>query len=68
MARYNVKKDGVVDAVRIYTDEYATPYADLILAFGGERTICWTNVEQRNEYLQGINGYTLFYDENEIYI
>ena len=65
MNRYDVKRDGVVDAVRIYIDEYATPYADLVLSFGGVRTICWTNIEQRKEYLPGITGYTLFYDERE---
>lgn len=63
MKRYNVQRDGIVNAVRIYIDEHATPYADLILAFGGKRTIRWTDVEQRKEYAPGINGYTLFYDE-----
>lgn len=51
-------------AVRIYfADGLCTPYADLKFSDGVMETIEWTNVKQRKEFLQYINGYTLFYDE-----
>lgn len=63
--KYDVKRDGIVNAVRIYYKSGSTPYADLAFSYGGMVTIQWTNVEQRTEYMSGINGYTLFYDERE---
>ena len=65
--KYDMARDGIVNAVRIYykNGHGPTPYADLAFAYGGMVTIQWTNVEQRTEYMQGINGYTLFYDERE---
>ena len=51
-------------AVRIYfTNGDFTPMADLKFSDGVMETIEWTNVKQREEFLQYINGYTLFYDE-----
>ena len=51
-------------AVRIYfADDSFTPMADLKFSDGVMETIEWTNVKQREEFLQYINGYTLFYDE-----
>ena len=64
-SKYDVSRDGVISAVRIYYKNGSTPYADLALAYGSMVTIQWTSVEQRREYMSGINGYTLFYDERE---
>lgn len=51
-------------AVRIYfIKDDSTPMADLKFSDGVMETIEWTNVKQREEFLQYINGYTLFYDE-----
>lgn len=63
--KYDIMKDGIVMAVHIYTDEYETPYAELIFAYGGKATIQWNSADQRNEYMPGIDGYTLFYDERK---
>ena len=63
--KYDVSRDGVITAVRIYYKNGPTPYAGLAFSHGGFVTIQWTNVEQRMEYMSGINGYTLFYDERE---
>jgi hypothetical protein len=51
-------------AVRIYfINGGYTPMADLKFSDGVMETIEWTNVKQRKEFSQYINGYTLFYDE-----
>lgn len=61
---YEPTYDGAVIAIRIYyRQNRAVPMADLIFAYGGMETIEWTNVEQRNEYMKGINGYTFIFDE-----
>lgn len=62
---YDVMRDGTVVAVRIYEGKGGMPYAELILAFGGRRTICWVDVNHRNTYAPGITGYTYFYDERQ---
>lgn len=54
---------GVV-AIRIYLSEYgSTPMADLRMADGVVETIQWTDVRQRKQFEDKINGYTLIYDE-----
>jgi hypothetical protein len=64
--KYNQYQDGSVKAIRIYyADNGISPMADLILAYGGKITIQWDNIEQREIYSKGINGYTLYYDERE---
>lgn len=61
---YNTIKDGAVIAIRIYKDcSGIFPLADLRLAFGGIKTIRWDCPSEREVYKDGINGYTLFYDE-----
>ena len=53
-----------VKCIRIYYGEYGTtPMADLLMADGVVETIEWTNVRQRNQFKDKINGYTLIYDE-----
>lgn len=54
-----------VIAVRIYYGLNATPMADLKMTDGVVETIQWTDVKQRKEFENRINGYTLFYDERE---
>lgn len=62
---YNPLRDGAVLAIRIYFAEGScNPMADLVLAYDHKKvTIDWVNVEQREMYEAGINGYTLIYDE-----
>jgi len=60
---YEPTKHGAVTAIKIYYKEDRTPMADLAFCFGGKTTIEWTNVEQRNAYKKGINGYTFIFDE-----
>jgi hypothetical protein len=62
---YEPSKNGVITAIRIYYLNDRTPMAQLVFAFGGTVTIEWTNPEQRNIFKDGINGYTLFFDERE---
>lgn len=54
-------------AIRIYFDENSatprTPMADLLMVDHVVETIEWTNVKQREQFEEGINGYTLIYDE-----
>ncbi len=64
--KYDVNKDGAVLAIRIYFAEDRNPMADLILAYGHKKvTIDWVNTEQRAEYMPGITGYTVIYDERD---
>jgi hypothetical protein len=67
MTTYDPKRDGGVIAIRIYEEEgnETHPQADLVFAFGGTRTITWTNMEERESFHEGINGYTVFFDERE---
>ena len=53
-----------VNAVRIYWDGL-TPMADLKFAYGEPVTIQWNDAEERAKYADGINAYTLIYDERE---
>ena len=62
---YDPARDGAVVAVRIYYggDVCFTPMAELAFAFGGTVTFEWTNVNLREYYSKGINGYTFIFDE-----
>ena len=62
---YDPTKNGAVTAIRIFYGEDRTPMAELAFAFGGTATIEWTNVEMRKKYIEGINGYTFFFDERD---
>lgn len=64
-AFYNSTINGAVNAIRIFYGENQTPMAELAFAFGGTATIEWTNVEMRKKYIEGINGYTFFFDERD---
>jgi hypothetical protein len=57
-----MKNVGVL-AIRIYLGGNCTPMADLRMADGVVETICWVDVKARKQFEQGINGYTLIYDE-----
>lgn len=63
--KYDIKKHGVVTAIRIFEEMGEMfPKAELFFALTKETiTITWTNKEEREEYLSGINGYTIIYDE-----
>ncbi len=50
-------------AVRIYFDVNATPMADIRMNDGVVEHITWTDVRQRKQFQDAINGYTLIYDE-----
>jgi len=63
--KYIPSKDGAVTAIRIYYENDRTSMAELAFAFGGTATIEWTNVDERNIYLSGMNGYTFVFDERE---
>lgn len=60
--KYDPRTKGTVTAIKIFLDG-ATPRATLAFAFGGYVTIAWNNVEEREQYMAGINAYTLIYDE-----
>jgi len=60
---YDVNKQGPITAIRITEEGSSLPQAVLVFAHGGSVTITWTNIEQREKYAEGINGYTLIYDE-----
>lgn len=61
---YDVNKTGVVIAVRIFFKRGSfNPYAELVFAFGGSVIVNWANTEETKQYSEGINCYTLFYDE-----
>ncbi len=53
-----------VNAIRIYWDGI-TPMADLKFAYGEPVTIQWNDAKERAKYANGINAYTLIYDERE---
>lgn len=53
-----------VNAIRIYWNGII-PMAELKFAYGDNVTIQWNNDEERAKYADGINAYTLFYDERE---
>lgn len=58
-------KAGVI-AIRIYFRDYPfakTPWADLLMSDGVVETIQWTDVKERKQFENRINGYTLIYDE-----
>lgn len=64
--QYSPEKHGIVIAVRIYNSNniYLDPRAELVLAFDNRHVdIGWTNVKEREMFMPGINGYTLFFDE-----
>lgn len=63
MDNYSVEKNGAVVAMRIFLEDSRKPMAELAFAYGGTATIDWTNVAEREKYKEGINGYTLIYDE-----
>lgn len=52
-----------VIALRIYYAFDRQPMADLLMSDGVIETIEWTNVKQRKQFAERINGYTLVYDE-----
>lgn len=52
-----------VIALRIYYAFDRIPMADLLMSDGVIETIEWTNVKQRKQFAECINGYTLVYDE-----
>lgn len=56
-------ENSMIVAIRIYYDDYMWPMADLKTCDGSIKTIRWNDVEQRNEFMPYINGYTLIYDE-----
>lgn len=61
---YNPINHGIVIAIRIFTDENGiNPMAELAFAFGGTTIIAWNEPAQRKLFKDGINGYTLFFDE-----
>lgn len=68
---YDVTKHGAIVAIRIFYGENNTPMAELKTAYATDKfpdrkvTICWVAVNQRTQFMLGINGYTLFYDERE---
>ncbi len=62
---YEPSKDGAITAIRIFYENDRTSMAELAFAFGGTVVIEWTNVDQRNTYKKGINGYTFVFDERE---
>ena len=59
---------GAVEAIRIFYSENATMdvLAELRFCFGGTTIIEWTNPDEREKFVEGINGYTLFLDERVI--
>lgn len=63
MNNYNPMIHGSVVAIRIYLKDGFQPMAELAFAFGGTKIISWVSVADRKKYEEGINGYTLFYDE-----
>lgn len=64
MARYNVMEQGIITAVRIRNNtETGMVEAELAFAFGDSTVIDWTCTKTRAEYMLGVNGYTLFFDE-----
>lgn len=51
-------------AIRIYLDKNGrTSMADLLMVDHVVETIEWTDAKQRKQFEEGINGYTLIYDE-----
>lgn len=65
MNTYEIDRMGAVIAIRIFeVNNKIFPQAELYFALTSEtRRICWTNPKEREIYLKGINGYTIFYDE-----
>lgn len=63
MNAYNPTRHGSVVAIRIWLENGYQPMAELAFAFGGTRTIHWDDVSERENYISGINAYTLMYDE-----
>ena len=63
---YNPQEQGAITAIRIYyAEDNITPMAQFAFAYGETATIEWTNPVHRNSYANGINGYTLIFDERE---
>lgn len=58
---YNPAVDGGITAIRIRG--FNPPMALLAFANGGTVSIEWTDIEERQKYAPGINGYTYIYDE-----
>ena len=65
MENYSPEKHGIVTAIRIFYEKDRQPMAELTFCFGGTDIIEWTNVNQREKYSKGINGYTFFFDERQ---
>lgn len=63
---YNPSIHGAVTSIIIYeemTKMGPEVKAELYFAHSNSKTICWTNIDQRNSYSSGINGYTYILDE-----
>ena len=62
---YNPDEHGMITHVHIYnqyTEDGFCVKAGLTFSFGLFKTITWNNPDERNFYLTGIDGYTLFID------
>lgn len=65
--KYDVTKNGIIVAAHIFLKNGYQPMATLVFAFGGHVTIEWDNIKEREKYKEGINAYTVFFDDRTSY-
>lgn len=60
---YNPATHGIITAIHIYLEDGYQPMAELAFAFGGTKIIHWDNIVEREFYAEGINAYTIMFDD-----
>lgn len=60
---YNPVAHGIVTAIHIYLENGYQPMAELAFAFGGTQIIHWDDITEREFYAEGINAYTIMFDD-----
>lgn len=60
---YSPDKFGVIESIHIFLKHGYRPMATLTFCFGGVVTIPWDRIDIKDKYKEGINAYTIIYDD-----